>query len=113
MSESGKAAEDLAAGYLLGQGLKLISRNYRCRFGEIDLILQDGKMTVFAEVRLRSNSRFGSGAASVTAQKQQRLLAAAHHYLAGQRSSPPCRFDVLAMDSLDSSRINWIKDAFG
>jgi putative endonuclease len=113
MSAQGDAAEELAANYLVGQGLKLVSRNYRCRFGEIDLILKDGKVTVFAEVRLRGDSRFGGGAASVTARKQQRLIAAAQHYLAGQRSLPPCRFDVITLDRLELSRINWIKDAFG
>ena len=113
MSTTGKAAEDLAVAYLVDQGLKVIDRNYRCRFGEIDLIMRDGKTTVFTEVRLRSNSRFGDGAASVTAQKQQRLLATAHHYLAAQPSSPPCRFDVIAMDRVDPSHINWIKNAFG
>lgn len=113
MSSVGKAAEDLAADYLVEQGLTLVDRNYRCRFGEIDLILRDGKTTVFAEVRLRSNSRFGDGAASVTPQKQQRLIATAHHYLAGQSGSPACRFDVIAMDRVDPSCINWIKNAFG
>jgi putative endonuclease len=113
MNEDGKAAEELAAHYLVGQGLKLITRNYRCRFGEIDLILQDGKVIVFAEVRLRGDQRFGGGAASVTASKQRKLIAAAQHYLTSQRSSPPCRFDVIALDRLDLTRIDWIKDAFG
>jgi len=113
MSADGKAAEDLVARYLVDQGLKLVERNYRCRFGEIDLILQDGDTTVFAEVRLRSNSRFGGGAASVTPQKQQRLIATAQHYLAGKNSSRPCRFDVIALDRLELSRIEWIKNAFG
>ena len=113
MNSDGKAAEDLAADYLIKQGLKLITRNYRCRFGEIDLILLDGKTIVFAEVRLRGNARFGGGAASVTPRKQQRLIAAAQHYLTGQHSSPPCRFDVLSLDKLELSRIDWIKNAFG
>lgn len=110
---NGQAAEDLAARYLLDQGLKLITRNYRCRFGEIDLILQDGETTVFTEVRMRGSQRFGGAAASVTTQKQRRLIAAARHYLAGKRAPPPCRFDVVALDRLDPSHIEWIKDAFG
>lgn len=113
MSQDGKAAEDLAARYLTGQGLKLLARNYRCRFGEIDLILRDGRTLVFAEVRMRGNQRYGGAAASVTGQKQQRLIAAAQHYLAGERSAPICRFDVIALDRLEPSHIEWIKDAFG
>ena len=113
MIPAGKAAEDLAARYLLDQGLQLITRNYRCRFGEIDLIMRDGKTTVFAEVRLRGNQRFGGAAASVTTQKQRRLIASAQHYLTGQRTPPLCRFDVITLDGLEPSRINWIKDAFG
>ncbi|MBA2689719.1 MAG: YraN family protein [Burkholderiales bacterium] len=113
MTEAGKVAEDLAARYLASRGLKLITRNYRCRFGEIDLILQDGKTTVFAEVRLRESQRFGGAAASVGTQKQQRLIATAQHYLAGQHTPPICRFDVITLDRLEPSAIEWIKDAFG
>lgn len=113
MLTAGKAAEDLAASYLIDRGLKLVTRNYRCRFGEIDLILHDGRTTVFAEVRLRGSQRFGGAAASVTAQKQQRLIATAQHYLTGQHTPPICRFDVVTLDRLEPSRIEWIKDAFG
>lgn len=113
MLTAGKAAEDLAASYLIDRGLKLVTRNYRCRFGEIDLILHDGRTTVFAEVRLRGSQHFGGAAASVTAQKQQRLIATAQHYLTGQHTPPICRFDVVTLDRLEPSRIEWIKDAFG
>ena len=113
MSEDGKLAEDLAADYLAAQGLRLIARNYRCRFGEIDLIMQDGAATVFVEVRLRASQRFGGAAASVSAQKQQRLIATALHYLTGRRGEPICRFDVITLDRLEPSAINWIRDAFG
>jgi putative endonuclease len=76
------------------------------------LVLQDGETTVFAEVRLRKSARFGGAAASVNGAKQQRLIAAAHHYLGARRDPPPCRFDVIALDRLDSARVEWIKDAF-
>jgi len=113
MKTAGIAAEDLALAFLQDLGLKLLARNYRCRFGEIDLVLQDGETTVFAEVRLRKSVSFGGAAASVTSAKQQRLIAAAQHYLGGRRDLPPCRFDVIALDRLDSDRVEWIKDAFG
>lgn len=108
----GNLAEALAADYLQRRGLRLIARNYRCRLGEIDLILADGPALVFAEVRLRRNLAFGGAAASITAAKRQRILRAARHYLSG-RPERPCRFDVILLDALAPDRIEWIKDAFG
>lgn len=110
---SGAEAEKLAAAFLQRQGLKLLETNYRCRLGEIDLIMQHGGTLVFAEVRLRSNPNFGGAAASITAQKQARLLRAARHYLSGKQNHPPCRFDVILLGSLDGGNIEWIKNAFG
>jgi putative endonuclease len=107
----GAAAERLAADYLARKGLQLIEANYRCRRGEIDLVLRDGDTIVFAEVRLRSSQRFGGAAYSVDRRKQARLVAAARFWLAGKKDAP-CRFDVVLMDRLDASRIEWIRDAF-
>jgi putative endonuclease len=108
----GKLAETLAADYLQARGLRLLERNYRCRLGEIDLILADGPVLVFVEVRLRRNPGYGGAAASITAAKRQRILRAARHYLSG-KPEPACRFDVLLLDSLAQDRIEWIKNAFG
>ncbi len=108
----GNLAEALAADHLQLRGLRLIERNYSCRLGEIDLILADGPVLVFAEVRLRRSAGFGGAAASITAGKRQRILRAARHYLSG-RPEQPCRFDVLLLDALDPECIEWIKDAFG
>lgn len=108
----GKLAEALAADYLQLRGLRLIERNYSCRLGEIDLILVDGPVLVFAEVRLRRNLDYGGAAESITGGKRQRILRAARHYLSG-RPERPCRFDVVLLDALDPDRIEWIKDAFG
>jgi len=108
----GKLAEALSADFLRKHGLRLITRNYSCRMGEIDLVLADGPTLVFAEVRLRSNRDFGGAAASITPAKRQRILRAARHYLMG-RAEQACRFDVLLLDALDPDRIEWIKDAFG
>ena len=109
----GAEAEQLAAVFLQRNGLALIQRNYRCRFGEIDLIMRDGGTLVFVEVRLRSSSEFGGAAASIGALKQGRLLRAAQHYLSTQRGSPSCRFDALLLHSADGTQIEWIKNAFG
>ncbi len=108
----GKLAEALSADFLQKHGLRLIARNYRCRMGEIDLILADGPTLVFAEVRLRRNRDYGGAAASITTAKRQRILSAARHYLMG-KAEQDCRFDVLLLDALDADRIEWIKDAFG
>ena len=112
-STPGAQAEALAERFLAGRGLKLVTRNHRCRGGEIDLIMQDGNSLVFVEVRLRTHKGFGSAAESVAARKQQRIILAAQHYLAGLGTQPRCRFDVIATDALDPARIEWIRDAFG
>jgi putative endonuclease len=112
MSTRGAQAEQLAAQFLQRHGLKLLQRNYSCRYGEIDLILQDGDTLVFAEVRLRSRSDFGGAAASINAAKQARLIHTAQHYIATLSRTPPCRFDALLFDTLDSARLEWIKNAF-
>jgi putative endonuclease len=106
-------AEELACGYLLQQGLRLLRRNYRCRRGEIDLILQDTDTLVFVEVRYRRQGRFGSAAESVDWHKQARLTACARHYLQArpQAARAACRFDVVAIDGPDHT-INWIRNAF-
>ncbi|MBW8328469.1 MAG: YraN family protein [Thiobacillus sp.] len=106
----GQTAESRAASFLQSHGLKLLARNWRCRFGEIDLIMQDGATLVFVEVRLRSRSDFGSAAASVTTAKQKKLLAAARQYLSTLKTLPPCRFDVVALSG--NTPPEWIKNAF-
>jgi putative endonuclease len=108
----GARAEQLAEEFLLRQGLVTLTRNFRCRMGEIDLILQDGDTLVFAEVRLRRGVDFGGAAASVTPSKQARIVAAARHFLAGRREHA-CRFDVVVLDRLAPDAVEWIKDAFG
>ncbi len=106
----GQTAESRAAAHLHTHGLQLLARNWRCRFGEIDLVMQDGATLVFVEVRLRSRSDFGDAAASVTSGKQKKLLAAARQYLATLKTLPPCRFDVVALTG--SGAPEWIKNAF-
>ena len=109
---AGALAEALAAAYLQARGLRLLERNYRCRMGEIDLILAEGPVLVFVEVRLRRNPDFGGAAASITATKRQRIMRAARHYLSG-KPEPACRFDAVLLDALAADRVEWIKDAFG
>ncbi|MGO4306048.1 YraN family protein [Cupriavidus sp. RAF12] len=109
-TQSGALAEDRAQAYLLRQGLAPVVRNYRCKGGEIDLVMRaaDGTL-VFVEVRQRSGRSFGGAAASVTPAKQRRVLLAAGQYLATLDPTPPCRFDVVA---LEPGRLDWLKNAF-
>ncbi len=109
---SGAEAEQLAAKFLLQNGLSLLHQNYRCRFGEIDLIMQDGATVVFVEVRLRSRADFGGAAASIGRAKQGRLLTTARHYLSTLRKTPSCRFDAVLLNSADGEQLEWIKNAF-
>ena len=110
--ESGEQAEELACRYLQTQGLRLVTRNHRCRRGEIDLIMEDGESLVFVEVRYRASARFGSAAESVDARKRTRLIAAAGHFLQQQRRNRPCRFDVVAISGAAEPDLQWITNAF-
>jgi len=109
----GSDAEHRALSYLQRQHLRLVAQNYRCRFGEIDLIMREGNTLIFVEVRQRSASSHGGAAASITAAKQSKLLKTARHYLAEIGHEPACRFDVLLLSGVDGENIEWIKDAFG
>jgi len=108
----GAQAEQWTSRHLQQQGLKLIAHNYRGRFGEIDLIMQDGPSLVFIEVRLRRNADFGGAAASIDSRKQQRIIRTAQQYLSGLDHIPPCRFDVVLMDDAQGHNLQWLKNAF-
>lgn len=110
-NNAGLNAEKLAATFLINRGLKLVAQNYHCRFGEIDLIMLDANTLVFIEVRLRKNPTFGSAAASITAQKKQKLILTAQHYLQTYGESQ-CRFDAILMHALNAQSIEWIRNAF-
>lgn len=118
----GNDAEDACCAWLKKQGLKLLTRNYHSRRGELDLVMQDGKTVVFVEVRYRKNNLFGGAVESVTPTKQQKLRATAEQYLQRETRLQNGRFDVVAMtpaiDTGDATRatsayiFNWIKNAF-
>ena len=110
----GDRAEARALSYLEAQGLALVVRNYRCKGGEIDLVMREPDGTiVFVEVRARAApvnaGAFGGAAASVGSLKQRRIVFAAKHWLMRQAALPPCRFDVVA---LDGEHLQWLKAAF-
>lgn len=114
--ETGRHAEDAALAYLQRAGLTLLARNYRCKAGEIDLVLRDGDTLVLVEVRFRSATHFGGAAASITWRKQRRLLNAARHLLMSRTElrCHPVRFDVVAIDNrISGGKMDWIRNAFG
>lgn len=109
----GRDAEDAALRHLSRHGLRLVTRNYRCRRGEIDLIMRDGASLVFVEVRYRRSDRFGGALESVDARKRTRLIQTALHYLQSSAEDSPSRFDVVALTgAIDRPALQWIKDAF-
>jgi putative endonuclease len=127
----GDKAERLACEFLEKQNLLLVTRNYRCRAGEIDLIMRDRDVWVFVEVRYRKSATFGTAIESVNYAKQQRLIRAANYYLQGARLAEkvPCRFDIVALqsslrESISTAvqscnlkcegdiKIEWVKNAF-
>jgi len=112
MSERGASAEAAAETFLSGHGLRLLARNYRCRFGELDLIMRDGQTLVFVEVRYRRSHSFGGALASITAAKREKLLRTARHYMASRNEIPDCRFDAVLLSG-DTLELQWIKNAFG
>lgn len=112
----GRDAEDHALDWLRRRGLTLIERNVRCRFGEIDLVMNDSGTTVFVEVRCRPAGNRVSARDSIDARKQHKLALAAAWYLGRhrERAACPARFDVVAIDGQPGGRsaLQWLPDAF-
>ncbi|MGB1563447.1 MAG: YraN family protein [Sinimarinibacterium flocculans] len=108
----GAEAEDAALQLLRRRGLRLVSRNFRCRGGELDLVMLDGDTLVVVEVRARSHAGYGSAAESVDRRKQARLVHAAQLFLAAhpREAERPLRFDVVAFDG--AGQADWIRAAF-
>ena len=128
-SSIGQRAEDAALAYLRSQGLRLVERNFHCKCGEIDLIMQHADCLVFVEVRYRKKDTFGGAIESITTAKQHKIVTTAQYYLqkCGKTNTVPCRFDVVAISPdhklattplskhqcrLDGFRIQWISRAF-
>lgn len=112
--QAGQAGEDAALQHLQAAGLKLIERNYHCRWGEVDLIMQETDCIVFVEVRFRTHQGFGGGATSVDARKQAKLQKTALHYLQQKHANArqAARIDVVAVQpNGDSYHCDWIPNA--
>jgi putative endonuclease len=109
---TGAQAEVRAENYLVEQGLVKRAKNYRCKLGEIDLIMMHNDTLVFIEVRLRNHRQFANAAESVTISKQQKIIKTAQYYLQEHQLTDKvnCRFDVIAFS--DKGDPDWIKNAF-
>ena len=103
----GRKWEQAALLHLKRQGLVLVEENFLCKGGEIDLVMRDGATLVFVEVRQRADTDHGGAAASITPAKIRRLQRAAQFYLLRFPVTPPCRFDVVA---IDGSHVEWLQD---
>ena len=108
--------EAQARDYLEQRGLRLVTENYHCRFGEIDLIMRDGDTLCFIEVKFRKSLLFGGAAASIPAAKQRKIIKTALFYISAhkQLANQATRFDALLIQRQadHSNQINWIQNAF-
>ncbi|MBA4423464.1 MAG: YraN family protein [Syntrophus sp. (in: bacteria)] len=111
---TGKKGEDLAAAYLTKTGYRIIERNYRCVFGEIDIVAWEGETLVFAEVKSRRTEAYGAPQLAVGREKQNKISRIALNYLSEKHlCRHPARFDVVAVKLLPAgTRIELIRDAF-
>ncbi|MBU1285253.1 MAG: YraN family protein [Gammaproteobacteria bacterium] len=111
---SGSAAEARALAYLQAQGLRLIAQNWRCRHGELDLVMLHTDTVVFVEVRYRRHAAWGGAMESVDARKREKLTLAAAQFLqqTPRWARQPCRFDVIALNGATDNDLNWIQNAF-
>jgi putative endonuclease len=111
---TGKQGEEIAVAYLKGEGYQIIERNYRCLFGEVDIVAKDRDMIVFVEVKSRKSELYGDPQTAVSLEKQKKLCRISIKYLEERRFYPcNARFDVVAVKMLPTgNEIELIRNAF-
>ncbi|ADR19888.1 YraN family protein [Calditerrivibrio nitroreducens] len=107
--KEGDAGENLAAEYLISKGYRILHRNFRCRFGEIDIIASKGSVVAFIEVKYRKTDRFGKGFESVSQRKIEKILKASQYFISTNQDRYHYRYDVI---SIDNGKITHIENAF-
>jgi putative endonuclease len=117
MLTTGELGEKRALDYLSEHKLTLVQKNYRCLFGEIDLIMRDQDCLVFVEVKRRKHNRYGSPLEMVSVKKQEKLRRTAQHYINQHKLSQQqqaMRFDVIGIvaDATRETSVDWIQNAF-
>lgn len=110
----GALGEARALTYLQQQGLALVTQNYRCRSGEIDIIMRDGQELVFVEVKFRSGQQFGSAVEFFHPHKRKKFESAIQHYMLENQLNPSLiahRIDIVGIDVLSNNddKISWLK----
>lgn len=101
--------EEAACEFLKQQGLRIVCRNFRCKAGELDIIAEEGDMTVIVEVKYRSSDDFGGALQAVDFRKQKRICKCASIYRMLHREVTGIRYDVIG---ITKTRIRWVKNAF-
>ena len=113
--ESGQIAENAARRFLERRGLRLLTSNYQCRYGELDLVMSDREFLVIVEIRYRRHTEFMDPVESITRHKRDRIVRATLHFM--QRCADyrdhPVRFDIVGVSGpLDHATVDWIPGAF-
>ncbi len=107
---SGKDGEEKACNYLKSKKYKILEKNYRCLYGEIDIIAKYNNTLVIIEVKYRKSAKFGKGYEAVNYTKQQKIIKTLQYYINEKNVKMPVRFDVI---SIDDNEITHIVNAFG
>jgi len=112
----GQTSENFARQYLVNSGLKYLASNYRNRQGEIDIILLEGDVYIFVEVKYRKNNQFGGAISAITYKKIQKIKQCAKYYLQQNdlnEYNTSCRFDIIALEGdINQPQTTWLKNAF-
>lgn len=110
--KQGIAGENAALAFLQSQGCTLLARNWHCAYGEIDLIVKNGNMILFVEVKYRKNGRFGGAAYSISPSKLLKLQRSVEYYLQQHgMTNRPCRLDAVLIEG--SSPPQWVQNITG
>ncbi len=113
--ELGSKYEDFACDYIKSQGGKILKRNYRVRFGEIDIIAEDNDYICFIEVKYRKDNKYGGPEAAVSLSKQKQICNISRYFLTSNNMDEytPVRYDVITVTTLDGAlTVKWYKNAF-
>ncbi len=112
MKADGRRGEEIAARFLQSQGCEILERNFRSKYGEIDILARDGAYLIVVEVKSRSGTKMGRPAEAVDYRKQQKIQKTFQYYRMRHQVSEfsPVRFDVIEI--FDARNCNWIKNAF-
>lgn len=118
MSQNGALGEQYAAEYLLKKGYRISARNFRSRYGEIDIIAENADFVVFAEVKTRDRNYIFRPSEAVTVSKQRKIIKTAQYYLLENEKGLQPRFDVIEIVTASKNdfhvlEIEHIEDAFG